>query len=193
LADIRLTALDLTDGAYRAFPLVGATPPVNEIQRKIDIVDLAVPSDRKERHTFLVRHRRPAPKERYHPLFKIDISMHSRIDTLIFTAFLASAAFADDTAPTLSLSKAARLAEDAIASASLPSDCYLRSISLTKSADGASCYRAIYKPTGTRNAQSETEPGSVTVEFINVTMDGKVSFEHEKIQPRERVKARSAE
>ena len=99
---------------------------------------------------------------------------------LITTAFMAVTSPAEETPPTLSLSKAAKLAEDAIASASLPADGFLRSITLVQTADAPAYYRATFKPPPIRRAQVGSEPPTVTIDFIRIVMDGKVSFEKEE-------------
>jgi hypothetical protein len=125
-------------------------------------------------------------------LLSTGISMNIKIAALIFTAFVASTVVADDTPPTFPLSKAAKLAEDAITSASLPADCFLRSLTLIQSPDAASYYRATYKPTASRRIQVGTDPGPVTLDVIHITMDGKVSFEHETFPVRQRSQTQPA-
>lgn len=112
--------------------------------------------------------------------------MNTKLAALIFT-FVASVALAGDTSPTLPLSKAAKLAEDAITAASLPADCFLRSITFVQPPEGAPYYRASYKPAVSRRVQVGTDPGPVTLEVIHVAMDGKVSFEQETLPTRQRI------
>ena len=79
-----------------------------------------------------------------------------------------------------SSASAAFSAEDAIAAASLPADCFVRSIDLIDSA----YYRVKYKPTP---ALAEGE-ASVKIDIIKVTMDGKVSFEQVDTPARRRIR-----
>jgi hypothetical protein len=98
---------------------------------------------------------------------------------LLSTSF----ALAEDAAPSLPLSKAAKLAEDAIAEAKLPADCYVRSIALVRKEDAPAYYRATYKLV--------TLPSPAKFDIIRITMDGKVSFEQENSPlPRVRVQKR---
>jgi hypothetical protein len=103
---------------------------------------------------------------------------------LILTILVsASVALAEDAAPTLPLSKAAKLAEDAIAEAKLPADCYVRSIALVRKEDAPAYYRATYKLLAL--------PSPAKFDIIRITMDGKVSFEEEySPTPRVRVQKR---
>jgi hypothetical protein len=77
---------------------------------------------------------------------------------------------AEETAPSLSLSKAAKLAEDAIAAASLPADCFVRSVTLMDNA----YYQVKYKPSPASSEGATTRK----VDVIKVSMDGKVTFGH---------------
>jgi len=106
-------------------------------------------------------------------------TLHLLITTILF----ACAAFADEARPTLTLSEAAKLAEDAITSASLPADCYLRSITLIQTPDATAYYRATYKPKVTRRlrVQVGAPPSPHTLDVICIAMDGKVSFEQEEL------------
>ena len=92
--------------------------------------------------------------------------------------------------PALSLGKAANLAEVAIASASLPADCFLRSMELVRKPDPATFYRTTSPPYYRATFRPPPEQPSrlvdpvsqtVTVEIIRIAMDGKVSFEKEEI------------
>lgn len=103
---------------------------------------------------------------------------------------MAFTSLADETPPALPVSKAAKLAEDAIASASLPPDCFLRSIALIQSPDAPAYYRATYKPPLTRRVQVGTEPPLATVDVIRIAMDGKVSFEQEELRARRSIQAK---
>ena len=111
---------------------------------------------------------------------------------LVTILSIAGSAFAQEAAPKLALSKAAKLAEDAIAAASLPADCYLRSITLMEKLDGTAYFRATYRPIPTNRVRVNAEPSPVTFEFIRISMDGKVSFEHEEITSRRRIQVRDA-
>lgn len=111
---------------------------------------------------------------------------------LAATALIDCSAFAQEAAPKFPLSKAAKLAEDAIAAASLPADCYLRSISLVEKPDVPAYFRATYKPPVTRRVRVNAEPSPIILEFIRISMDGKVSFEQEEMNPPRRIISRDA-
>jgi hypothetical protein len=93
-------------------------------------------------------------------------------------------ALAEEPRPALPLSKAAKLAEDAIASASLPANCFLRSIALIQNTEAAAYYRATYKPLVTERVQVGTDSPPPTMDVIHIALDGKVSFEHEALRQR---------
>ena len=101
---------------------------------------------------------------------------------LAIVVLMASNLLAQDVAPALSLSKAAKLAEDAITSAALPEDCFLRSISLVQNPDSAPYYRAGYKPPVRRRSivgAEAADAAPVVIDVLHIAMDGKVSFEQE--------------
>jgi hypothetical protein len=91
-------------------------------------------------------------------------------------------AFSQESPPTLPLSKAAAIAEEAVAAGKLPSDRFVRSILLLQKRDGSWFYRVSYKP---RITQRMLEAGSdekpPVEDVIHVSMDGKVTFEQEEI------------
>ena len=99
----------------------------------------------------------------------------------ITTAFLVCALHAaEGEAPALSISKAAKLAEDAIAAAALPADCYVRAISLQQRAGVDPYYSVIYKPNSfarPKPAEGESAPAatSASIDVLRITMDGKVT------------------
>jgi len=100
----------------------------------------------------------------------------------ITTAFLVCGLHGADEAPARSISKAAKLAEDAIAAASLPADCYVRAISLQQRAGADPYYSVIYKPNSfarPKPAEGESAPAttSASIDVLRITMDGKVTFE----------------
>jgi hypothetical protein len=109
---------------------------------------------------------------------------------LVVTVFTAFTALADETLPTLPMSKAAKLAEDAITSASLPADHFIRSITLIQSAEAPAYYRALYKPPLILRVQVGIEPPPPTVDFIRVAMDGRVSFEQQELHPRRTIQSK---
>jgi hypothetical protein len=112
--------------------------------------------------------------------------------TAIFAAIvvIASGAFAQQL-PTLRMSEAAKLAEDAITAASLPAECYLRSISLVEKPSEPPYYRATYKPAVTRRVRVDSEPEPIIVEFMCITIEGKVSFERDEMNPPRRIRTRT--
>jgi len=117
------------------------------------------------------------------PLSQISKFMKTcRFTTILMLALLLMcSAQAQETAPSLSLSKAAKLAEDAIASASLPADCFVRSVTLKDN----SYYQVRFRPA----ASAEGTVGlPQKVEVIKVSMDGKVSFEQIDATVRSRVR-----
>lgn len=110
----------------------------------------------------------------------------SRLISIIGAAVVVSSATAQEAAPKLPLSQAAKLAEDAIAAASLPADCFLRSITLSEK-DGVAFYQGTYKPTVRRRVKVDSAPEPITIDFIRLSMDGKVTFESEEMAPRRRI------
>lgn len=96
---------------------------------------------------------------------------------------------AEDAPPSMPLSKAAKLAEDAIAAASLPADCYVRSIMYVPAGDSG-YFRVAYKPTQHHTVVLNGNPAAaaepITLDLIKVSLDGKVAFVKEEVPNQDR-------
>ena len=112
--------------------------------------------------------------------------MNIRQFASIFVAilYMTCTGLAQETAPSLSLSKAAKLAEDAITAASLPADCFVRSVTLMDNA----YYQVKYKPSAASIEGVDTTVRKLDI--IKVSMDGKVTFEQVESPSRTRIRVR---
>lgn len=127
-----------------------------------------------------IRPRKLTQRVRRRPRIPYQMTIHRTLTIAVATFCFACTAFAEEKAPSLPLSKAAKIAEDAIAAASLPADCFVRSVLLMDNA----YYQVKYRPTPALPDEGE----SVKIDIIKVTMDGKASFEQIDQQARRRIR-----
>ncbi len=98
--------------------------------------------------------------------------------TLIAIAVLLASApslFTLETAPPLSLAKAAQISEGVIEEANLPPDCFLRSIQLKMNTAGTLYYRVLYKPVPAPPVEDKGEEAP-KIDVIHVSMGGEAVF-----------------
>jgi hypothetical protein len=103
-----------------------------------------------------------------------------------------SFSYSNELAPSLHLSDAARIIENALKDAELPSDHFLRTVQLRKTDDGTWIYFAFYTPPERRKVLAEgEEPKPIIHKYLTVSMGGNVTFEEDvrtpAVSPRRRV------
>ncbi len=101
--------------------------------------------------------------------------------TLVAIALLFVSApllFTQETAPLLSLAKAAQLSEDLIGKTNLPPGCFLRSIQLVVSPEGVQYYRGLYKPESAPQGDAQGQE-TLKTDVIHVSMSGEAVFVQE--------------
>ncbi len=96
--------------------------------------------------------------------------------TLIPALFLAAVHIAAASPPALSLSKAAKLADDALAKRRLPPDFFLHSVILVEEDGAESYYRVAYAPEAKDGSEEASKPSLSGIQVMRVSMDGKVSL-----------------